>query len=219
MKIYLSPSGQVHNKYAYGDYTEAAVCRTIAKSAEGYLKSLGHTVKVADPYTNDDEWVARCTESDQMNADYHVPIHTNAGGGHGVRVFCYKSSLNDPAMERTMKAILNILPNEFKVGKVLTHDSLYEINVPKATTVYIECAFHDNKEEAQWIVEHTDELARAIVKGLTGQEVKQDQVKENYAASKKLYRVIAGTFSKKENAERQVTVLKSKGIDCYIKED
>ena len=37
-KIYISPSDQVNNKYAYGNTTEAAQCRLIAKALYNSLK-------------------------------------------------------------------------------------------------------------------------------------------------------------------------------------
>ena len=43
---------------------------------------------------------------------------------------------------------------------------LYEINNSKAPCAYLELGFHDNPEEARYIIEHTDDLAEAICKGV-----------------------------------------------------
>lgn len=206
--FYLSPSGQKYNKYAYGNYVEEAVCRTIAELVHAYLQKYGHTSYVASPYNTDAEWKNRCVESDNLNADYHVCIHTNAGGGHGVRILCNPSRVNEDVMVRAKDSIMDILPNKFKIGKVVGSTDLYEINVPSAKTVYYEVAFHDNLEEAKWIVEHIEDIARAIVKGLTGKQPEKE--------SDKIYRIQLGAFKDRANAEAYLKELRKKGIDAFI---
>ena len=44
-KIYLSPSDQTSNSYAYGNTTEAIQCRKIADACEVALKRCGFAVK------------------------------------------------------------------------------------------------------------------------------------------------------------------------------
>lgn len=210
MRVYLSPSGQIHNEYAYGNYTEAQVCRMIAGKCKSYLNKGGADVVVAEPYDNDAQWKARINESDNFEADYHVPIHTNAGGGHGVRVFTSKKNIDDERAIRCCANIKKILPDKFKKGGISVQNSLYEINAPKAKTIYIECAFHDNKAEAQWIVEHVDALGKAIAEALLLEEIKEN---------KELYRVQVGAYSKRENAENMAKELESKGYKTIIKVD
>lgn len=210
MRIYLSPSGQIHNEYAYGNYTEAQVCRMIASKCKSYLTHGGADVMVAEPYNNDAQWKKRITESNNFKADYHVPIHTNAGGGHGVRVFTSKSNIDDQRAIQCCANIKKILPDKFKTGGISVQTNLYEINAPKAKTIYIECAFHDNKAEAQWIVEHVDTIAKAIAEALLLKEIKSNP---------ELYRVQVGAYSKRENAEKIAKELESKGYKTIIKVD
>lgn len=213
MKVYLSPSGQIHNEYAYGKNTEADICRKIATKCSEYLTRAGIENKVAKPYNNDDEWKARCDESDAFGADYHVPIHTNAGGGHGVRIFvsCTANTKN-AKVTAIFENIKKILPEKFRTGSISVVTNLYEINKPKAKSIYIECAFHDNEEEAKWIVNNIDELAMAIATGLAGKEIAR------YDTSAKLYRVQVGAYAVKENAEKMQKELESKGYSAIIKE-
>lgn len=208
MKIYLSPSGQIHNEYADGKHTEAQVCREIAKKCEAYLKKGGADVIVAEPYDTDAQWKKRITESDSFKADYHVPIHTNAGGGHGVRVFTSKKNIDDKRAISCCSNIKKILPEKWRTGGISIQTNLYEINAPTAKTIYIECAFHDNKAEAEWIVNHTDELAKAIAEALLQKEVKETQV---------LHRVQVGAYAQYENAEKMAKELESKGYKTIIK--
>lgn len=210
MRFYLSPSGQIHNEYADGKHTEAEVCRIIAKKCEAYLKKGGADVLVAEPYDTDAQWKARIKESDSFKADYHVPIHTNAGGGHGVRVFASKANIDDERTVRCCSNIKKLLPDKWKIGGISIQTSLYEINAPKAKTIYIECAFHDNKAEAEWIVSHTDDLAKAIAEALLLKEIKDTQT---------LYRVQVGAYSKYSNAEAMSKELNQKGYQTIIKSE
>lgn len=162
-KIYLSPSNQFSNSYATGSTNEMAQCDKIAKATATALKRCGFEVKVGK---SGDSMQNRCSESDSFNADIHMPIHTNAYNGQvtgGTRIFCLNSN-----GRKACHAILN------ELGKISpgTADSityqtgLYEINVPKALTVYVECEFHDTNTGASWIINNTSKIGEAICKGL-----------------------------------------------------
>ena len=162
-KIYLSPSNQFSNSYATGSTNEMAQCNKIANATATALKRCGFEVKVGK---SGDSMQNRCSESDSFNADIHMPIHTNAYNGQvtgGTRIFCLNSN-----GRKACQAILN------EIGKISpgTADSityqtgLYEINVPKALTVYVECEFHDTKTGASWIINNTSKIGEAICKGL-----------------------------------------------------
>lgn len=162
-RIYLSPSNQFSNSYATGKTNEMAQCDKIAKATATALKRCGFEVKVGK---SGDSMQNRCSESDSFNADIHMPIHTNAYNGQvtgGTRIFCLNSN-----GRKACQAILN------ELGKISpgTADSityqtgLYEINVPKALTVYVECEFHDTKTGAGWIINNTSKIGEAICKGL-----------------------------------------------------
>ena len=162
-RIYLSPSNQLSNSYATGNTNEMAQCNKIANATATALKRCGFEVKVGK---SGDSMQNRCAESDSFKADIHMPIHTNAYNGQvtgGTRIFCLNSN-----GRKACQAILN------ELGKISpgTSDSisyqtgLYEINVPKALTVYVECEFHDTKTGANWIINNTANIGEAICKGL-----------------------------------------------------
>ncbi len=162
-RIYVSPSNQFSNSYATGSTNEMAQCNKIANATATALKRCGFEVKVGK---SGDSMQNRCAESDSFNADIHMPIHTNAYNGQvtgGTRIFCLNSN-----GRKACQAILN------ELGKISpgTADSityqtgLYEINVPKALTVYVECEFHDTKTGASWIINNTSKIGEAICKGL-----------------------------------------------------
>ncbi len=162
-KIYLSPSEQPKNRYAYGNTNEKDQCRRISAVTAEALKRHGFEVIDATASTLS----ARCNEANKWGADLYIPIHTNAFNGKvsGTRMFCYRLSGEG---YKACKAIYNVLA-PLTIGEsenIKERPELYEVNMPKAPTVYIEVDFHDVPEVAKWIIEHTKEIGETICKGV-----------------------------------------------------
>ena len=163
-KIYLSPSDQIHNAYAYGNTNEAEQCRRIAAACKAALERCGFLVKTN---FNDGKnaMYEREAESNKWGADMHICVHSNAGGGKGAEVYI---STKDDRHMKPAQAIYNevkaISPygstRGIKVGK------WHEIVNTNALCVYLETDFHDNKTIAKWIVENTAAIGEAICKGV-----------------------------------------------------
>lgn len=163
VRIYLSPSNQYSNYYATGDTTEMEQCDKIAAATEQELKKRGFSVMVGQ---SGDTMENRCNESDAFGADMHIPIHTNAFDGEyvgGTRVFILGAEEYTPA-ECFLNSVGSISPGED--DKIDYMPNLYEIFTPQAETIYLECEFHDTVEGAQWIVNNTQSIARAIADGV-----------------------------------------------------
>ena len=162
-KVYLSPSDQTSNRYAYGNTTEAVQCGKIAEACRAALVRCGIEVKLGHMKSMQE----KCAESNAFCADLHVPIHTNAFNGQvrGTRMFCYSSNGEGMKACRSIFAIVAPLtPGTSENIKV--NAELYEVRVPAAPTAYIECEFHDNADTAKWIIEHTTDLGEAIAHGI-----------------------------------------------------
>lgn len=162
-KVYLSPSDQTSNKYAYGNTNEAEQCGKIAEACRLALVRCGIEVKLGHMKSMQE----KCAESNAFCADLHVPIHTNAFNGQvrGTRMFCYSSNGEGmKACQSIFAVVAPLTPGTSENIKVNTE--LYEVRVPAAPTAYIECEFHDNAESAKWIVEHTAEIGEAIAHGI-----------------------------------------------------
>lgn len=162
-KIYLSPSNQNRNTYATGGTNEMAQCDKIAAATATALKRCGFEVKVGK---SGDTMQNRCSESDSFGADIHMPIHTNAYNGSytgGTRIFCLNSN-GKSACDKVLKYLGAISPGT--ADSVRYETGLYEINVPRALTVYVECEFHDTTTGANWIINNVSKIAEAICHGL-----------------------------------------------------
>ena len=217
-KVYLSPSNQTDNCYAYGNTNEAVQCGKIADSCRIALERSGVTVQVGHMPSMQD----KCKESNAFGADLHVPIHTNAFDGTvtGTRMFCLNSSGEGmKACEAIFAWLAPITPGTSE--NIQVDASLYEVRVPSAPTAYVECEFHDNATTAKWIVEHTVDIGEAIARGICdyfGVTYKEKEQPKPAATTDKLYRVQVGAFAVRANAERMLAKLKAAGFEGYIRE-
>ena len=162
-KVYLSPSDQESNVYAYGNTTEAVQCGRIAEACRAALERSGVEVKVGHMIS----MAQKCSESNAFGADLHVPVHTNAFNGKvmGTRMFCYSAGGKGMAACKAIFARLApITPGESE--NIQVNADYYEVRVPAAPTAYIECEFHDTVEGAKWIVENTVLIGETIARGI-----------------------------------------------------
>lgn len=162
-KVYLSPSDQPENVYAYGDTNEKEQCCKIAAATESALRRNGFEVITGRSVS----LAERCNEANSWSANLYVPIHTNGFNGlvSGTRMFCYSPSGEG---YKACKAIFDVLapitPGDSEM--IVARPELYEVKTPVAPTAYIEVDFHDVPEVAKWIIENTKEIGEAICKGI-----------------------------------------------------
>ena len=210
-KIFLSPSNQGNNKYAYGNTNEAAECGEMAQAAEKALKRCGFEAKTMQWETMQ----VRCAESDEWGADLHLSIHSNAFNGKvaGTRLFVEKMSGESyDAAKAIFNELAPITPG--KSENISAYPELYELKAPKASAVYIEVDFHDNKEAAKWLIENTEAIGEAICKGVC------KHFGVDYAAPQggTLYRVQVGAYAVRENAEAMLEFLQKVGVAGFLLE-
>lgn len=216
-KIYLSPSMQSNNVYAYGNTTEMVQCNKIAEEAKIALERCGFEVKKAPQGQSMQQSIK---ESNAWSPDLHIPIHTNAFNGQtlgGTLVMIYSmEDKNKQAGQALLDAVAPVSPGPDYTLRA--NPSLAELNSTKAIAVYIEVEFHDCVEGAKWIIENTKTIGEAICKGVCnyfGVTYKSDST----SPSGKLYRVQIGAFSQKANAEKQLEKAKNAGFsDAFIVE-
>ena len=185
-KIYLSPERRPnpHGPYwGYADVYEHDVCCEIAEYCKEALIRCGFEVKIASPNDNMEKRVA---EGVSWGANYYMPIHTNAatakpieGTAQGPTVLRYgnEGGVSDRACKMVYNQLMAIYPRKTKRG-VYTQNAFYEIRMTPMLSVYPELAFHDNGEDAKWLVENKKEIAIALCKGVC-QWFNVDYVEEN----------------------------------------
>ena len=216
-KVFLSPSNQYDNVYAYGNTTEGVQCGKIADACKIALERSGVDVMLM----HDESMQTKCAESNKFDADLHVPIHTNAFNGNviGTRMFCYNSGGKGMAACKAIFArVAPLSPGTSE--NIQVNQKLYEVRVPAAPTAYIECEFHDTVEGAKWIVENTVLIGETIARGICDYfGVKFVEKPKPVEPEKKdvLYRVQIGAYKIKANAEKRQAEAKAAGFtDAFI---
>ena len=202
-KIYLSPSNQSGNLYAYGNTNEMEQCNRIADAAKAALERCGFDVKKAP---KGQDMSVSIKESNSWGADLHIPIHTNAfdGRASGTVVFVYSNaSANRMLADPIYKAVQAAAPGTTDYG-VRAHSDLAELNSTNAIAVYIEVDFHDNPSIAKWLVENTKAVGEAITKGVCegyGVKYKAPAEASPAKAGDTFYRIQVGAYNDRKNAE------------------
>lgn len=229
-KIFISPSNQTNNAYAYGNTTEAVQCGRIGVALKAALERCGFETKLMQYYS----MAARVSAANAWGADLYIPVHTNAYNGKvsGTRMFYYSTaSAGYKAVQAIYKRLAPVTPGTSE--SISAYPGLYEVKNPNAPTAYIEVDFHDVASVAKWIIEHTEDIAEAICKGVcdyfgytyvapktetvTEETTGETAKTETEAAPDVLYHVQVGAFAVKDNAEALAAKLEEDGYAAYIK--
>lgn len=213
-RIYLSPSDQNANYYAYGDTNEMVQCQRIADACEAALKRCGFEVI----NNKTDTMEERVAESNRWDADLHVCIHTNAFNGNvaGTRIFA--SNLSNEGYKAAKEVFDVLAPKTPGTSESISaYPTLYEVRMTTAYCVYVEAEFHDVPKIAKWIIENVVLIGEAIAEGICNYfGVKYVAAAEPEAET--LYRVQVGAFRNPDNAKAQLDKIKADGYDAFIVE-
>ncbi|WMJ84885.1 SH3 domain-containing protein [Oscillospiraceae bacterium LTW-04] len=161
-KIYLSPSTQEGNFYVTGGSEEYHM-NQLADALEPYLRAnaIGFT------RNNPNQTVVSIIR--QSNAgDYalHLALHSNAapeyGTLRGVDIYYFPGSYSGQrAANIAVRRFKEIYPLPDKV-RALTTTRLGEVDKVKAPALFLEIGYHDNEEDANWVTENLDTIAKTI---------------------------------------------------------
>ena len=167
--IYLSPSTQEWNYYVNGG-TEEEYMNLLADKMVPYLDASGIRYDRNTPSMTAADSIAA---SNAGNFALHLALHSNAapegqyGTSRGSIAFYSPGSIQGKwAADIIANNLRSIYPLPDKVRAVST-TTLGEVRKVRAPAVLRELAFHDNPDDAQWIVTHIDAMAESIVLSLT----------------------------------------------------
>lgn len=180
-RVYLSPSLQEYNLYVNGG-TEEEITNLIADAMEPYLLASGIEFTRNRPEMSLGEAIAASNEG---NYDLHFAIHSNAapeslaGKLQGVDAYYfYNSPYGREMADIVTENMKPVYPDGEKVQSVATA-TLRELRRTNAPAVLVEVGYHDNIEDAQWIKENIDQIAKALAKSIAdyfGVPFRQPQV-------------------------------------------
>ena len=167
--IYLSPSTQEWNYYVNGG-TEEEYMNLLADKMVPYLDASGIRYDRNTPSMTAADSIAA---SNAGNFDLHLALHSNAapegqyGTSRGSIAFYYPGSIQGKwAADIIANNLRSIYPLPDKVRAVST-TTLGEVRKVRAPAVLLELAFHDNPDDAAWIKNNLDEIARNLVLSVT----------------------------------------------------
>ena len=167
--IYLSPSTQEWNQYVTGG-TEEYYMNLIADAMVPYLRSNGIQFTRNTP---DMTAASSIRASNSGNYDLHVALHSNAspesmaGQRRGSEVYYDARSWRGRRAAEIIAANLKAIYPDPNLVRALTTTSLGEVNRTNAPAVLIEFAYHDNVDDANWIISNIQEIAYNVVLSLT----------------------------------------------------
>ncbi|QKY68764.1 N-acetylmuramoyl-L-alanine amidase [Lentibacillus sp. CBA3610] len=219
MKLYLDPGHGGSDSGAQGNgLNEKDINLDIALRIRDILTNEYSNADVRMSRTDDStkSLTQRTNEANSWGADYYLSIHCNAfnGSAQGYEDYIH-SSLSDSSTtagyQDTMHAeIVNVNQLRNRGQKKANFHVLRETTMSALLT---ENGFIDNANDADLMGDPSwrQTVARGHVNGLA--KAFNLEEKDN---SGTLYKVIAGSFQSKENAENREDHLQSNGIDAYI---
>lgn len=162
--VFLSPSTQEYNPFVTGN-NEEYYANLIADAMEPYLRASGITFGRNDPNGTVSTSI---NLSNSGNYDLHLAIHSNAapeslsGMIRGSDVYYYRDSARGKrAAEIFANNLKLIYPNPSLVAAVPT-TTLVEVRRTRAVAILVEVAYHDNVEDANWIINNIEEIAENL---------------------------------------------------------
>ncbi len=168
--IFLSPSVQEFNQYYDGSGSEEYYMNLVANAMEPYLVASGISFTRNNP---NDSLSQVIRESNAGNYDLHLALHSNAapeslsGTLKGPDFYYYaRSTRGRRAATVLADNYMKIYP-EPSLVTIMPTVSLAEVSRTRAPSVLAELAYHDNSEDAEWIKNNIDAIARNLVQGLT----------------------------------------------------
>lgn len=163
-KVFLSPSLQEFNPYVGGG-NEEYYMNLIADAMEPYLQRSGIEFDRNSPSQTLSQAIA---QSNAGNYDLHFAIHSNAspqtssGKARGAQFYYYPtSSKGKKFADIAAENYSDVYPLNDKINTLST-TSLAEVKRTKAPAVLAEVAYHDNVEDANFIRENIDNIARNL---------------------------------------------------------
>lgn len=190
MKVFINPghdikydSGAVHyDTNVNVDLRECDVALKIGTAVQKYLEvagcecylmqsdNLAPTPAGRSDY-NDRQGMTVTETANEWGADIFVSIHCNAASGtaRGTEVECYNQMSNGGNLAQCIQSqLINSIDTVDRGVKEMT--DLLVLRYTDMPAVLVETAFIDNDDDMLVLVEHWDDIARAIARGVTDYE-------------------------------------------------
>ena len=170
--IYVSPSRQEYNKgvSAAGYTTEAQIMNRFADVLIPKLKNAGYIIYRNNPKTDIMAWAS---ESKKNKVDLHLALHSNGSVMHdesGVKTYINEEyDLTYSLANIIQQQLVSVYHNKSHKNNSVSfaHDRLGEVRpnlIPFG--ILLEIGYHDNYDDAFWLVNNMDSISDAILRAL-----------------------------------------------------
>ena len=186
--------------------------RKVKDSVIKYLKELGHTVLDVTPpdstNTSSSDLAYGVNKANNWGAELFISIHYNKAynsytGAIGSEVCVYS---NFDIAQRVVNGLASL---GFKNRGQKVRNNLYELKNTKMKSMIVEVCFVEATEDvALYKKLGPDTVGKTIAESISNKKV----TVVNTTNKEVFYRVIAGSYREKANAERVKTELESKGV-------
>ena len=186
--------------------------RKVKDSVIKYLKELGHTVLDVTPpdstNTSSSDLAYGVNKANNWGAELFISIHFNKAynsytGAIGSEVCVYS---NFDIAQRVVNGLASL---GFKNRGQKVRNNLYELKNTKMKSMIVEVCFVEATEDvALYKKLGSDTVGKAIAEAIANKKV----TVVNTTNKEVFYRVIAGSYREKANAERVKAELESKGV-------
>ncbi|MBP1970229.1 N-acetylmuramoyl-L-alanine amidase [Virgibacillus natechei] len=220
MKLYLDPGHGGTDPGGQGNgMKEKDIVLDIARRIRKLLNQDYENVEIRMSRTDDSSksLSQRTDEANSWGADYFLSIHCNAfnGSAQGYEDYIH-SSLSDSSQTADFQAIMH---NEITEINQLSNRGKKKANFhvlreTSMSALLTENGFIDNENDAALLMNPSwrQEVAKGHVFGLAS----AFNLERNSDDSPAIFKVIAGSFKSKDNAENRVYFLQTKDIDAFV---
>jgi N-acetylmuramoyl-L-alanine amidase len=189
---------------ATGYINESEENRILSNIVVKYLKYAGHEVDYYEVNEGSDYLAKQVAKANSKDYDLVVQIHFNAfkltNNSMGTETY-YLSDSGKVWAEKVNDKLSTV----FKSRGVKKGTGLYWLKNSKPIAILIETCFVDSKHDTDTYKVNKDLIGKLIAEAINRKEI--DMPKEIF------YRVVAGSYTNKSNAEAQIKLLKDKGIN------
>ena len=224
VKLYLDVGHGGSDPGAVGNgLKEKDLTLQISKKINDLLKDYeGITVKMSRSTDKTLSLKQRTDEANKWGADILLSIHINAGGGTGFESFIYNGNVSSNTVkyrDTIHNEIMKQLKGVRDRGK--KRANFHMLRESKMSAILTENMFIDTKKDADQLKKQSfiNKIAQGHVNGIVklfGLKKKKSASKPSTNKGEIFYRVVAGSFKNRKNAEDQVKKLKNKGFNSFI---
>lgn len=167
--VFVSPSVQDFNQYIDGG-NEKYYMNIIADELIMYLNASNIKTSRNKPNQSINQAIE---QSNNQRCDLYISLHSNiappefSGTIRGVDIYYNISDTEGKKLAEKIADNYTAIYEQPNLINVYATAVLNELNKTNSTAVLIETAYHDNREDAQWIRENISAIARNLALSIT----------------------------------------------------